>query len=517
MTVTSTASPASVPGVSLEPAPSPAPGGPATGVPLFLGYWIPSTLPGGTAAFVAPQLFTSWAEFSKTLVVSPVEQGLAVPTGVGFTKSIGGGRARVDGTVVEVAASPQTFPPQKDVYRDLAADGSWSFFSAAVGAAPAPPLAHRLRVGVTTTDAAGVIADRFVAAVDPYLVAAVRGFFECGGRRCWVLLLRDQSGWGSESAPGAALRSLRGFADFDLLCAPSLAQETAATVVAVQKELLQFCNDPQLLFDGVVSSDNLGARRFGTCFAVLDAVRAPQLTSDGNLDQVKQLRERFAPTPLVLRNAGLYHPWVRTNDGSVVPPCGHVAGLIAGSDAASGPFKAPANLELLGVVDLATPVSDADQQRLVGVNCLRAFPGRGIRVWGARTLLAALDPQPPASDVDRWSWMFINVQRLFVTVRRWLEREMAWAVFEPNDLSLWNQVTRRLTVYLNGLFLAGALKGRTPAEAYYVKCDAENNPPDQLSAGRLVVELGLAPVVPGEFIKVQLTQSTDATTVAPTQ
>jgi len=156
--------------------------------------------------------------------------------------------------------------------------------------------------------------------------------------------------------------------------------------------------------------------------------------------------------------------------------------------------KAPANEELEGVVDLAVHLTDADQAQLnpVGVNALRAFPGRGIRVWGARTLSRNA------------AWTYVNVRRLFLTATRWIELSLADAVFEPHDTRLWNRITRELTTYFEGLFRAGALRGRTAAEAFFVKCDGETNPPEVRETGRVVTVIGLAPAVPNEFVVVRI-------------
>jgi phage tail sheath protein FI len=200
-------------------------------------------------------------------------------------------------------------------------------------------------------------------------------------------------------------------------------------------------------------------------------------------------------------SGALYYLWVKgRTSNKAVPPCGHVAGIFARSDARVGVFKAPANEEVLGAVDLETEVTSAMQETLNphGINCLRAFPGRGIRVWGARTL--SEDPQ----------WRYINVRRLFITVRRWIDVSMGWAVFEPNTPQLWTRIERELGGYLRGLWRLGALPGRTPEQAFYVKCDAETNPPDG-SAEQVVTEIGLAPIAPAEFVVVRIVHRTPLT------
>ena len=142
----------------------------------------------------------------------------------------------------------------------------------------------------------------------------------------------------------------------------------------------------------------------------------------------------------------------------------------------------------------------------VGINCLRSFPGRGIRIWGARTL----------SSIEAWT--YINVRRLFLTAGRWIARNMAGLVFEPHDLRLWVRIGRDLSAYFNDLFRRGALKGHSAAEAFYVKCDEDTNPPEVRDAGMVVTEIGLAPVVPNEFVVVRITHGPSGVAIdEPTQ
>src|SRR6185295_5493572 len=147
-----------------------------------------------------------------------------------------------------------------------------------------------------------------------------------------------------------------------------------------------------------------------------------------------------------------------------------------------------------GVLDLQAVLTAQDVGTLHagGVNGLRAVPGRGIRVWGARTLAA--DP----------AWRDITARRTVLTVRRWLQRFMEGLVYEPNDVRLWVRIMRELTAYLDALFQRGALKGRSPAEAFYVKCDSETTPPEVVDAGLVVTQLGLALATPAEFVDVRV-------------
>src|SRR5262249_47074291 len=171
------------------------------------------------------------------------------------------------------------------------------------------------------------------------------------------------------------------------------------------------------------------------------------------------------------------------------------AGIYARVDARIGVHKPPANEIIEGTIDLERDLDDEDQSLLneVGVNCLRAFPGRGIRVWGARTLSGLPE------------WRYVNVRRLFTTLVRWIARSCQDLVFDAYPPALWEGIRGRLNSYCYTLFQKGALKGDAPAEAYYVKCDAETNPPEEREQGRVISEVGLAPVMPAEFIVVRIT------------
>jgi phage tail sheath protein FI len=173
-----------------------------------------------------------------------------------------------------------------------------------------------------------------------------------------------------------------------------------------------------------------------------------------------------------------------------------MAGIWARSDNTRGVHKAPANEVVLGAVGLAYGTTKGEQDTLnpIGVNCIRAFPGRGIRVWGARTLSS--NP----------SWRYLNVRRLFNFVEKSIELGTQWVVFEPNDYDLWARVNRDVTAFLKTVWVSGALFGRTPDEAFYVKCDEELNPPESRDLGRLIIEIGMCPVKPAEFVIFRISQ-----------
>ena len=138
--------------------------------------------------------------------------------------------------------------------------------------------------------------------------------------------------------------------------------------------------------------------------------------------------------------------------------------------------------------------AEHDQLNPVGINCIRSFPGRGIRVWGARTLSS--DP----------AWRYLNVRRLFNMIEESIAESTRRIVFEPNDRPLWNAIRRDVNAFLLGFWRDGALMGATPEEAFYVKCDEENNPQSSIDQGRVVIEIGIAPVKPAEFVIFRVSQ-----------
>ncbi|MDJ0726152.1 MAG: phage tail sheath subtilisin-like domain-containing protein [Prochloraceae cyanobacterium] len=200
----------------------------------------------------------------------------------------------------------------------------------------------------------------------------------------------------------------------------------------------------------------------------------------------------------------LYYPWIKVpnprNGGKpiAVPPCGHVMGVWSRTDETRGVYKAPANETPRGVMGLAYETNFREQELLnpLGINCIRSFPNRGIKIWGARTLV----------EPDKTEWRYINVRRLISYVEKSIELGTQWVVFEPNDEDLWARVTRVVTNFLERLWREGALFGASPEEAFYVKCDSELNTPDTIMLGRLYVEVGICPVRPAEFVIFRISQ-----------
>lgn len=199
--------------------------------------------------------------------------------------------------------------------------------------------------------------------------------------------------------------------------------------------------------------------------------------------------------------ATLYYPWIEVSDPVTnrpinIPPSGHMAGVWARNDNTRGVHKAPANEVVRGATGLSYNITKGEQDTLNpnGVNCIRVFPGMGIRVWGARTLSS--NP----------SWRYINVRRLFNFVEKSIERGTQWVVFEPNEPRLWGRVRRDVNAFLTTVWRDGALFGLAPDQAFYVKCDEELNPPESRDMGRLIIEIGMSPVKPAEFVIFRISQ-----------
>lgn len=338
-------------------------------------------------------------------------------------------------------------------------------------------------------DDKGWLVDRWVP--DELMWSAVQGYFQNGGTRCWAVFY-DQRIGDTSSALEAAVATLARVDDVDLVCAPSL-MARADHALALQQQLIRS-------FELVVS----GGLRRDDWFLLLD----PPETATELPDRLAALRAAPSDYP---QNIAVYYPWVQLDGDSEppplpagaqpmqrVPPSGHVAGIFARTDQDAGVYQAPANQPIEGIVDV-DEVDDVES-----ANPLRAFPGRGIRVWGARTLAGG-----SAVDCDQ----FVNVRRLVMTLERWLVRALDWVVFEANNFQLWVRVNRELNAKLGALFQQGAFAGATPDEAFSVKCDADNNPDDVLASGELQIDIQIAPIVPKEFIQIRVVRSAEGLTV----
>jgi uncharacterized protein len=208
------------------------------------------------------------------------------------------------------------------------------------------------------------------------------------------------------------------------------------------------------------------------------------------------------------RFATLYYPWIKVFDpasgtNEFVPPSGYMAGVWSRTDNTRGVHKAPANEIVRGVVALETNLTKPEHDALnpIGVNAIRAFPGRGIRVWGARTLSS--DP----------AWRYVNVRRLFNYLEESILLGTQWVVFEPNDDALWARIRRTISAFLVNEWRKGALFGLTQDEAFFVKCDRETNPAEAIDAGQVTCLIGIAPVKPAEFVIFRLSQFSGGTSL----
>lgn len=336
-----------------------------------------------------------------------------------------------------------------------------------------------------------------------FLSHAVFGFCNNGGRRCYVSKVetspsaspgggkrkgKGASGEergrliaafkGSDKGPGArtGLQAFKDFSDISIMCAPGRVEKE------IVESVLTYCEDQKNLF------------------AILDC---PEDLPDGGIPKLKDNKPRDS------KYGACYFPWIQVFDphkkeNIYVPPSGHVAGIYARSDSERGVHKAPANEIIRGCTGLKYMVTQGEQDTLnpEGINCFRSFPGRGIRVWGARTVSS--DP----------SWRYLNVRRLFIMVEASIERGTQWVVFEPNDITLWKRISRDISAFLYTLWLSGALVGATPQEAYYVKCDAETNPDEIIQQGKIVIEIGIAPSRPAEFVIFRITQWSQGSSIS---
>ncbi|MDY0059781.1 MAG: phage tail sheath family protein [Myxococcota bacterium] len=313
-----------------------------------------------------------------------------------------------------------------------------------------------------------------------YLAHAVYGFFNNGGGRCFVLNVgnweemskskdKDKPKFaskaalyiGSDNGPGTRT-GLKAFEEVDEI---NIVSTPGQTDPAIQDAVLSHC-------------ENMRYR-----FAVLDA---PEVIEKGGVDKI--------PKPRDSKYGAYYFPWIEVYDplkGNIYqPPSGYMCGIYARSDSERGVHKAPANEIVRGALGLRYNITKGEQDILnpKGINCIRTFKNRGIRVWGARTI---------SSDA---SWRYINVRRLFNMVEESIERGTQWVVFEPNDQKLWKRVTRDITAFLMRVWRSGALFGETPEQSFFVKCDAETNPPEVIDAGQMICEIGMCPVKPAEFV-----------------
>lgn len=331
--------------------------------------------------------------------------------------------------------------------------------------------------------------------VDTPLSLAVACFFDNGGSRCFIVNVGDGPIAGK---PGerTGIGCFEPYDEIAMIAAPGYSD------LATHQTLIAYC-------------ENLK-----NCIAILDApqkaavseiaalTKVAKIKAGGAVDGADDPKGGSALRPPNTSYAAYYFPWVLIKSPLApekivsAPPSGFMAGIYARTDAKRGVHKAPANEAVINALGLDYEISNSEQETLndAGVNCIRYFSSSGFRVWGARTL-------------DTGEWKYVNVRRLFIMIEESIARSTQWVVFEPNDEFLWKAVVRDVSAFLKLLWRDGALQGSTPEQAFFVKCDAETNPQEVIDAGRLEIEIGIAPVKPAEFIVFRIGQWSGGTTV----
>ena len=217
------------------------------------------------------------------------------------------------------------------------------------------------------------------------------------------------------------------------------------------------------------------------------------------LSEIRAFRDNFNTTRMAL-----YYPWIEGIDPSgerdtiLMPPSGFMAGIYARTDVQRGVHKAPANTPVFGALRFGQGINQFQQELLnpAGVNCLRSFSGRGHQVWGARTM--SDDPE----------WRYVNVRRFFLFLEKSIEKGTQWAVFEPNGEALWANIRTTIEDFLYNEWVSGHLLGASPKDAFFVRCDRSTMTQNDIDAGRLICEIGVAPLRPAEFVIFRIGQIT---------
>ena len=318
------------------------------------------------------------------------------------------------------------------------------------------------------------------------LANAVYGFYNNGGTRCWVVRVTDLN---VDNNVDPAVDQIR-----DALAVFEAVDEVAIVAVPTPTDV-GAGNDNlarRVAIRGMVLSH---CERMEDRFAVLDGeeVVAGDLTpaniySNAAGDSVGQSSLYGA----------VYFPWIDVSGtGDYMPPSGHIAGIYARVDGQRGVHKAPANEAIRGARGVRYRISKIHQDGLnpVGINAIRPFNGN-IMVWGARTI---------GGDANT-EFKYVSVRRLFNYMRESIDDGTRWVVFEPNDPGLWAKINRNVSAFLTNVWRAGALFGATPQDAFFVKCDADTNPPEIRDLGQVVTEIGVAVVKPAEFVIFRISQ-----------
>lgn len=332
--------------------------------------------------------------------------------------------------------------------------------------------------------------ETFVGPFDPAqppastpLTQAVWGFFQNGGSRCYV------SNVGKETSIVQGLEALASEDEVAIVAAPGRTDAASYDALLTHCEQLE---DRVAILDGPASVS-----------------KTSKLTTVAGGEGEGKPEAGVGPRRSERGYGAIYYPWItiadplRPSTRVEVPPSGHIAGIYARTDATRGVHKAPANETIRGALGVTHRLTRAEQDELNphGINCIRFFSAGGVLVWGARTLSTSGE------------WRYVNVRRLFNMIEESIARSTRWVVFEPNDETLWKAIRRDIGAFLRVIWRSGALMGRTPGEAFFVKCDAETNPPEVVNAGRVVTQIGIAPTKPAEFIIFEIGQHAGGTEV----
>lgn len=335
--------------------------------------------------------------------------------------------------------------------------------------------------------------------VSTHLSNAVHGFFLNGGRRCYVVAI------GVDDGLAGALELLGKIDDIAIVAAPGHTGPAAYEALRAHCETL---GDRVAIVDPPEEVEHL--RSLTTVGIEAASPRRGRSGDDAPADEGGGTAPGVRPPDSSY--LALYYPWLSIADplaarrsggnGSSdarinVPPSGHLAGIWSRTDATRGVHKAPANEPVRGALGLVRMIGRAEQEELNsrGVNCIRYFTREGILVWGARTLAA-----------ESSEFRYLSVRRLVNMVKESIADGTRWIVFEPNDYTLWKSIERDCSAFLTLLWRDGALIGQKPEDAFFVKCDEETNPPAVRDAGRVVTEIGIAPVKPAEFVIFRISQ-----------
>ncbi|GGU49501.1 hypothetical protein GCM10010211_12090 [Streptomyces albospinus] len=329
------------------------------------------------------------------------------------------------------------------------------------------------------------------------LAEAVHGFFANGGRSCYVVGFTDPTRPVTAATLAGSAEDRTGLGGLvtepgvGMVAVPNLWEMTRAVPTTEEPGAVTPA-DGKVLIEAVLKHCTEMHDRLALVDPPPDLLPgAVETFANGQL---------ASPTTVDAAFTALYYPWVTVpgieGRQRTVPPCGHVAGVWARTDAERGVFKAPANEVPHGVLEIPVLLTDEEQGALnaVGVNCLRAFPGRGLLVWGARTRSTTRD------------WKYLSVRRLVCFLRDSIQQSSGWAVFEPNDQRLRETLRHAVSAFLMDQWRQGALAGRTPEEAFHVVCDESNNPREKQDAGEVHCDVGVAPVRPAEFVHFSVVQ-----------